>query len=141
MVDNDWNPPEKPTVIAGAVIEVGHPFIRAPYTAHDGEGGNFEVIGWRPGTRAEQTSPDDGEDFADATGTQILTVVSIHKPGRFPMRVFYTRQWRDPDGREFGKAHLRVTTMQAFQTLIKGYRWPYEIAEAPTMIEKQVANG
>lgn len=129
---------ETSRVIAGAVIEVGHPFIRAPYTAFDGEE-NYESIGWRPGTRSEMVYPDDAMSVADAIGTQILSVISIHKPGRFPMRVFYTRKWRDPDGHEFGKDHCRVTTMQAFRTIINGYRHPFELAEPNIAIEAKEA--
>jgi len=129
------NKQQSSRVIAGAIIEVGHPFIRDKYSAFDGEG-NYEAIGWRPGTRTEFVCPDAMVDVADAVGTQILTVVSIHKPGRFPMRVFYTRQWRDPDGVTFGKGHLRMKTLQAFVALINGYRYPFEISDASRAIEK-----
>lgn len=120
----------------GAVIEVGHPFIREVYSKHDGEGGNCEAIGWRPGTRGEQVSQDDFDMVADAVGTQILTVVSVHKPGKFPARVFYTRRWRDPDGVEFGKTHLRVTVMQSFRTIVRGYRHDYRMATEHNKLER-----
>ena len=73
---------------------------------------------------------------ADAVGTQILTVVSVHKPGKFPARVFYTRRWRDPDGVEFGKTHLRVTVMQSFRTIVRGYRHDYRMATEHNKLER-----
>jgi hypothetical protein len=117
----------------GAEIEVGHPFVRGMFTEHvgDGEGGWSEVSRptWEPGIRHEWVQPDDTEPVADAVGSQILTVVSVHKPGRFPERVFYTRLWRDPDGREFGKGKLHIKTAQAFRRLIRGYRHEYRVAD------------
>ena len=50
-------------------------------------------------------------------------MVSTHKPGAFPTRVFYTRKWIDPQGKTFGKDALRVTTLGYFRTLTKGYRY------------------
>lgn len=126
-------PPE-----VGRVFEVPYPFIKDTWIEHyDGEDGPMtdEIPTWRPGTRAE--SCDVGNAYshierwaeADAMGAQILTVVSVHKPGRFPTRVFYTRQWRDPDGKTFGKTKCRITTVPAFITLIAGYRVAFELSE------------
>jgi hypothetical protein len=42
--------------------------------------------------------------------------------------VFYVRKWEDPDGRQFGKGALRMTTLGAFRQLLSGYRFPYTIA-------------
>lgn len=60
----------------------------------------------------------------------VLDVVATFKPGRFPERVFYTRRWIDPDGREFGKTNkLRATTTAHFRSLLKGYRHDFEVIE------------
>ena len=60
-------------------------------------------------------------NFADATGEMILTVVSTHKLGAAE-RVFYTRQWRDPDGKVFGAdSKLRITSSAGFTMLTRGY--------------------
>lgn len=112
----------------GAVIEVAHPFIRDTYTEWDSDG-PCEMKTWRPGTRGEPCGPEDFEMVAEGIGTQIITVVSTHKPGRFPERVFFTRKWRDPNGREFGKGKLHITVAQAFRRLIKGYRHEYRVIE------------
>jgi hypothetical protein len=114
-------------ILPGAEIEVGHPFVRDKFTKHDEEGG-YEVDCWKPGTRSEMVYPDDCIAVYDGMGTQILTVVSLHKPGKYPTRVFYTRKWRDPDGATFGKGALRMTTLPAFRKIIAGYR--VEIAPA-----------
>lgn len=109
--------------------------IQAPYpfildTAPDFEGGTMEDVPcWRPGVRGEVvTNTGDTEEFADGMGQIVLTEVSRHKPGRYPERVFYVRQWIDPDGKRFGKTNLRMTTSAAFARLCKGYRHEFEMA-------------
>src|SRR5690348_9080752 len=90
----------------GDVYWTPHPFVWEVGSKPGGdEGGPFTdyFLTWRPGLRGELIYPDDGEEVADGMGHQVLTVVSIHRPGKFPPRVFYTRRWRDPQGREFGK--------------------------------------
>lgn len=117
----------------GAVFEVEHPFVRGTYTEWD-EDGAAEVSTWNPGVRGEFVPPDGGEEVADGVGKQILTVVEVFKPGRFPRRIFYTRQWVRPDGRKFGKAgKLHIKTEQAFRRLIRGYRHEYRIADPATV--------
>lgn len=115
----------------GDAFEAPYPFVRETYMEWDEEGG-VQVPTWRPGVRNEETAPRPGWEpdvvtFADAVGRIILTVVSVHKPGRFAARVFYTRRWRDPDGREFGKNACRVTTVAAFRRLARGYRHEFVV--------------
>lgn len=123
----------------GSVFHVPYPFIRDTWVEHyDGEDGPMtdEIPTWQPGVRAE--SCDVGNDYshverwaeADAMGSQIITVVGVYRPGRFPTRVFFTRRWRDPDGKVFGKTKCRITTVSAFATLIQGYRHPFECSES-----------
>lgn len=108
--------------------------IRAPYPFFRVLGTNWkdvmgpEIMCWRPGTRAEHCAPDDVESVADGLGLIVLTEVSRHKPGKYPERVFYVRQWIDPEGKQFGKTDLRMTTAQAFARLCKGYRHDFEMA-------------
>lgn len=125
----------------GEVFTVSHPFVRDTFTeyerADDGEFDAVDVATWRPGTRVENrhspvwTGEDvpDPTDVADALGEQVLTVVGVYKPGRFPTRVFYERQWRDPDGKMFGKTKCRMTTVPAFRRLVAGYRVAFEVAQ------------
>lgn len=106
---------------AGAFYDVAHPFILEDVELAD-EDGFAKVRSWRPGLRYEMVSPEDSEAFADGVGSQRLTVVSIHKPGRFPMRVFYTRTWTDPGGKTFGKPKLLIAVQSKFSRIINGYR-------------------
>lgn len=118
---------------SGAIFEIVHPFIRAEVSLFDEtEGKSVAVESWRPGTRAEFVLPDDTQDVADDEGFQILEVVSLHKPGKYPTRVFYLRRWRDPDGHEFGKGELRCKSLAAFRLIVRGYRWPYEVVAIET---------
>lgn len=110
---------------AGDLFEVPYPFFRetVELPPDDPEATEMaKVRSWRPGVEHHQTQPyGDTEAAADALGAMLLTVVDVHKPGRFPARVFFTRQWRDPDGKVFGKAGLRITTVPAFLRRTKGY--------------------
>jgi len=121
-------------VAIGEVIEVRYPFVRDTYTHHDcdSEGSTAtEMPTWRPGVRDEITDNMGGSDtFADALGAQILTVHGVYKPeGAYKPRVFFTRKWRDPDGREFGKRTLHIKGLSAFTALTRGYRHHYELRE------------
>jgi hypothetical protein len=114
--------------VPGAEIEVGHPFVREEYHGFD-EDGPFKRMSWRPGTRVEPVYPDSAEEVADAMGTQIITIVSVHRPGRFPTRVFFTRRWRDPDGREFGKTKCHIKTEQALRRRVRGFCYEFRLVE------------
>ncbi len=120
-------------IVAGAVFDIEHPFLREKVSLppDDPEAtGMDEVMSWVPGVRyefgdnAHGDDPDTVEEF-DGKGAQILTVVAVFKPGRFPTRVFYTRKWRDPDGKVFGKGGLRIKIMPAFKRVIAGYRYQH----------------
>lgn len=111
----------------GAVFRVPYPFIRDTFTERD-ETGFYEVKTWRPGARPEDDEPDGVEFVADGMGEIILTVVSTHKPGRYPTRVFFTRKWINPDGKEFGKNGCRMTTAGKFRRLVRGYAHAFVMA-------------
>ena len=107
---------------AGDAFKIKHPFVREPSNLLEG------VTAWRPGTRNGPPGYD-GEcgREADADGVQLLTVVSLHKPGKFHTRVFYTREWQSPDGRKFGNAKLKIASLGAFRRLVAGYRFEYAV--------------
>ncbi len=122
------------TITPGATLLVPYPFVRQVVTLLNEEGCEREELSWRPGAAAV----DDGAGFyedqpafiADAMGARLLTVISTHKPGaRYPERVFYTQQWRDPDGKQFGKGGLRIATRPQFARMLRGYRYEFEIEE------------
>jgi hypothetical protein len=120
-------------VTAGDVFCVRFPFVRETVDLPDDdpEGVGFvRVQSWKPGVRFEALPPygEDSESVADAEGQMVLTVVDVHRPGRFPTRVFFTRAWVDPDGKTFGKGALRITTMQAFKRRAGSYQHEYRVA-------------
>lgn len=116
---------------AGAVFTVPYPYFREEVTLPP-ESPDQELntaITWRPGVRWVQVY-DDSEAEAEGMGSMLLTVIDVHKPGRFPARVFFTRQWRDPDGKLFGKGGLRITTVPAFLRRVKGYMYEFKLKES-----------
>jgi hypothetical protein len=119
-------------VTDGAVFNVSFPFVRDTWMAHDFDedgAGSREVQTWKPGTRFEARGREGEytECFADGMGVMVLTVVSVHKPGKYRPRVFYVRRWIDPDGKEFGVRKLRMSGIAAFKTICNGYRFPFEM--------------
>lgn len=117
---------ESPELVGGMEICVPYPFILDDFEGFD-EDGPYKTKTWRPGVRFEQVSIDESESVADDEGVMILTVVSTHKPGRFPERVFYTRRWRNPKGAEFGKGKLFIATAQKFRRISRGYGYAYSV--------------
>lgn len=121
-----------PTPTVGEVFNVAYPFARSTYSRWDGdeETGPYctDVPTWAPGVRHADKGEGDVESIADGFGRMVLTVVSTHKPGKYPMRVFFTREWITPDGKQFGKRKCRVTTLGAFKALTQGYRHQFVLA-------------
>lgn len=116
----------------GREFRAPYPFIHTTYEKlpEDWEGMPVTTPTWRPGVEHENTPPyGDTRTYADAMGEVVFQVIGVFKPGSFPTRIFFTRQWIDPDGKNFGKGKLRVTTQQHFRTLIKGYRHDFEMSE------------
>lgn len=64
------------------VYECPYPFIRDTYATYDECGPDAREV-WNPGVRFNNDSAE-----ADGAGKLILEVVSTHKPGRYPERVF-----------------------------------------------------
>lgn len=84
---------------------------------------------WMLGTEyREYNQHDDGHDYADSLGSSTFTVVSIHKPGTYPERVFYVQSFTDPDGHEFSSGRLRCRSRSYFKRLISSYLKPYKLA-------------
>jgi hypothetical protein len=115
----------KQQIAVAETYSVEYPFVRETVELFDYDGPT-KTETWRPGVRHEPDGFDGAISVADAHGEMLLTVESIHRPGRFPERIFYTRQWKDPDGKLFGKGSLRITTTVAFRRMLAGYRHDYE---------------
>jgi len=121
---------------------VEYPFIRC-IGSEWGEDGTVYFLSWRPGIdyRMIGYHGDDSEEYANAMGKMHLTVVSTHKPGRYPERVFYTRQWESPDGKRFGKAGLKIATTYKFKRLCRGYLIEFVLAPGELHDDVQILIG
>ena len=115
------------SIIEGEIFKIEHPFVLEDYTEWDMEGSHTYKT-WCPGIRYVQYGPEGEADaIADGIGEQEITIVSIHKPGRYPERVFYTRKWIDPSGKAFGSSKLRIATTQKVSNILKGYKYGYYV--------------
>lgn len=117
----------KTPLTEGQEFRITYPFVLESNPMHDQDDTNIPEQSWKPGSRFEYDMHGGTDCWADNEGEMILTVVSVHKPGKFPERVFFKRKWIDPDGKEFGKSKLRMTTTAAFRSLCNGYRHKYEL--------------
>jgi len=109
----------------GQKIKVKFPFYMGTHDGYDACGEFYSDDVWIPGCKERPLPPDDSELVADDVGVMVLTIVDIHKPGRYPERIFYTRKWVDPDGKEFGSGKLNITTTPTFKRRAAGYYYPY----------------
>jgi hypothetical protein len=90
----------------------------------------FQRIGsWIPGCSNEFDGVDGYFPVAGKMEEMHLTIVDIHKPGKYPTRVFYTRKWKDLNGKVFGKNNLHICATGKFKRLIKGYRLYYTTSD------------
>ena len=121
----------------GQTFEAPYPFVRGEITVWDElNEERRDRATWNPGVEYEPVRPDDSEAVCDGIGAVIYTVVATFKPGRYPARVFYTRQWRSPDGEGFGKPNLRVAVASQFRRLLSGYRHEYRLRAAEMVGER-----
>jgi hypothetical protein len=110
-------------------VEFPYPFVSEEFQQID-EDGSAAVQTWRPGVRYVDDRYGDSKAIADGIGAQIITVVARFKPDGWPERVFYTRQWKDPDGKLFGKRRLHIRAAAQFTELTRGYRHGFEMSPA-----------
>jgi hypothetical protein len=121
---------------AGAVFKVAYPFMRIEYEKTEWDGGGVAesvISSWKPGCEYVPRGPygEDSEGVCDGEGWMVLAVVAVFKPSKYPARVFFTRQWVDPEGHQFGKNNLRIMTLQAFKRRAAGwFAEPYTIQQA-----------
>ena len=85
------------------------PFKTGTYSYYD-EDGLCEEATWIPGYYFDNETQDEFIKCADGLGKVIYKIIDIHKPGKYPTRVFYIRNWVDPDGKKFGSNKLHITT-------------------------------
>ena len=130
-------------------IEIDFPFVRClaqNHTDSRGKTDDCRFLSWRPGVFLEVTydtgwgdypEPNEGA-VANGMGKMLLAEIDRHAlPKPYQARVFYTRQWQDPDGRVFGKKQIRIITAGGFTHLCDG--WRHEFALDPKALEEDVA--
>jgi len=106
---------------------IDYPFVRTEKEFFDGKDLQ-KVKCWRPGIDWEVDDYGDGSPWAEKLGKMVLTEIDSHKlPKPYPERVFYLREWIDPDGRRFGKRNLRIITRSGYTCMLKGYRHEFEL--------------
>lgn len=116
----------------GRTYEVVCPFVRTTFEEWD-EDGVAEVPTWRPGVEFIADGPESARAVADGEGKVLYTVVGVYTPPRpYHPRVFYVREWIDPDGKRFGNKQLRIKGIQSFRGLLTGYRYGYEMRPSST---------
>lgn len=107
-------------LIEGRAYSIAYPFLITTYQPPpegDGEEGVSyppERETWRPGFEPYATQYTEGY-YCHGWGREVRRIVSIHKPGNYPARVFYVRSWVDPDGNAFGKTSLKIKSASAFK--------------------------
>lgn len=115
----------------GQVVSFKYPFTRVMASTYNGKTNTIKCFpSWRPGLWQRDDRPyGDISYWADEMGEQVLTIVSTHKPGGFPERIFFTRKWKSPNGKMFGKNRCCVLAISAFKGLLHGYRHEFEISQ------------
>lgn len=114
-------------IAIGEQYRVKYPFTLETFHIFDFvEGQPVPDERYRPGCSTEQHEDGgEGERFASGEGEMIMEVIDIHKPGKYPARVFYTRRYIDPEGNEFGSGRLQVATKSTFRRRAHGYYHDY----------------
>ena len=110
----------------GATFRTPFPFLASKKQLFD-EAGAREIISWRPGLEYEAQPPEGGwsKSYCNGWGSRIIEIISLHKPGKYPERVFFTRRWQPPNGAEFGKSACRVTTLSTMRRWLRdGHPYP-----------------
>lgn len=119
----------RPLAIECKTYEVEFPFVRSTYEEWD-EGGSAEVPTWKPGFDWEQVDESSADPVADGFGKVLYTVVSVHElPKPYHPRIYFVREWIDPDGKRFGNKKLRIMGIQAFRRRLCAYRVAGRVVE------------
>lgn len=110
---------------AGEVFERDHPFTWV--VEHRGDL-DRENERWRPGAwETKYIYPDSAVAIANGVGRVKFTVVSSHRPPGYPTRVFFTRQFFQPDGEAYASSKLRNCIASKFAKDIEKFPFEYEV--------------
>jgi hypothetical protein len=115
--------------IAGDVIEREHPFTRMIGAFED-----LEFSRWRPGVWGNEFNGiDDFYPFAHAAGRVEYVVRAVCPVPGFPMRVFYTRQFTDPDGKILKRSGLICHSIGPFRMKVSRFSGRFDFAYKPSL--------
>lgn len=118
----------------GQEFKVKAPFKWETVGLFDGEGA-YSVMSWVPGFASGNNGYTDWMS-CNGHGYVVYTIISYHKlPAPYPARVFYTRRFIDPDGKEFGKTKLRIMSVGHFRRLISQRLWPFSSEFDASLVE------
>lgn len=109
---------------AGQTWKKPTPFLIEDRVLHDAFG-ERTVKSWRPGIRWVPVAPDDSDPDWDDDGYEVRTISAYVEIKGETSRILYRRHWIGPDGKEFGKRTMQMTTPSAFSAWINdtaGYR-------------------
>jgi len=124
-----------PAYKLGDVFTFDYPFVSFEYTEMDDEG-YTTALSWKPGVEFADKANGDVDVVAHGMGKQSVTIVGLYKPEGFRLRVFYTRQWTSPSGKQFGSRKLCIKGVAAFTNLIGGYRHRFTLRNPDIPMEK-----
>ncbi len=99
------------------VYDIEFPFHWVDTSSGEEDGWWKAGIRWQDGA----TPFDEQTAYADGPGRMLITVKDRLKPKGYEGRVFYTRQFIDPEGQKCGDTRLRVATEKMFAKIAKGY--------------------
>lgn len=115
----------------GQIYECDTPFITEPRELYDVETDTLKTIeSWRPGFKYGEADMDDEPDLiCKGFGKEIRKIVAIAHVDGGGRRVLYRRSFKRPDGGEFGKQKLRMTTVSGFSAWLNKSRRSFKVSE------------
>lgn len=91
--------------------------VRTPFIVEDREipsdDGLLTIKSWRPGVENDQIDDWETRTWCHGYGAEIRRIVAVVDADG-SRRILYRRTFRRPDGGEFGKAKVRMTTPSGF---------------------------
>lgn len=116
----------------GAVIECKWPLTWClHYQPQIGPG--HAILGWRAGVFPRDGDGGSYQSYtewdANGEGVARFTVISVHKPGKYPARVFYTREFVSPDNMPIHnkERRLHICSVAAFKKRVEGWPYSYDV--------------
>lgn len=113
--------------------KIEYPFFRSYRELYSSENDSYNICEtWEAGVKTVVTGTN-YQDYiytdlmANDVGEMIITELGRFKPEGYPERVFFKREFINPDGVKFGNTKCRIATTGRFNKLIKGYAHKYSL--------------